>query len=252
MWSNYRTEFTAILCAVLLLSACAGAPPVPDAPTGSQSRPQARHDARAPASGASTTQAQSPDAAGPVPAVVEVPPRAALEFARAVELVRSGQLAEAELEFHELTVGYPQLAGPHTNLGILRRKGGRLDEAEKALQTAVERNPASAAAWSELGVVLRMRGNFSDAVRAYEGAIAADPGYAPAYRNLGVLLDLYVGDPQRALAAFEHYKTLTSEEKPIGSWIAELRQRTGQPGVTQPPEASTAQTPAPVSEGGIE
>ena len=42
-----------------------------------------------------------------------------------------------------------------------------------------------------------------------------------------MLADLYLGDPERALAAFEQYKTLTGEEKPVSGWIAELRQRLG-------------------------
>jgi tetratricopeptide (TPR) repeat protein len=72
-----------------------------------------------------------------------------------------------------------------------------------------------------------MRGEFREAASSYEQAIAADPRYAPAWRNLGVVSDLYLGDPSRALKAFEHYKELTGEDKPVSGWIAELRQRLG-------------------------
>jgi len=124
----------------------------------------------------------------------------------------------------------------------------------------VERNGASAVAWNELGATQRLRGEFPDAAASYEKAIAADSNFAPAYRNLGVVSDLYLGDPERALTALERYKELTGEDRPVTSWIAELRQRTGKPPVkpagaapSAPPEAAGANgapggagsTPAP-------
>lgn len=171
--------------------------------------------------------------------------------------MRTGKTTEAELEFKQLTVGYPQLIAPRINLALLQRKDGRLEEAEATLRSAVEANPASAMAWDALGLTLRMRGKFTDAVDAYEHAIAADPNYAPAHRNLAVVLDLYLGNPDRALTELERYQELTGEEKPVTGWIAELRHRTGRPAAPKPPPAATApdapaQTPpaAPADEQG--
>ncbi len=143
--------------------------------------------------------------------------------------MRSGNATEAELEFKQMTLSYPSLSAPFVNLGILYRKTGRLDQSEEALKSAVERNGANAVAWNELGATQRMRGEFPDAAASYEKAIAADANFAPAYRNLGVVSDLYLGDPERALTALERYKELTGEDRPVTSWIAELRQRTGKP-----------------------
>jgi tetratricopeptide (TPR) repeat protein len=161
--------------------------------------------------------------------------------------MRSGNATEAELEFKQMTLSYPRLAAPFVNLGILYRKNGHLDQSEEALKSAVERNGASAVAWNELGATQRLRGEFPDAAASYEKAIAADSNFAPAYRNLGVVSDLYLGDPERALTALERYKVLTGEDRPVTSWIAELRQRTGKPPVkpagaapAAPPEAAGA------------
>jgi tetratricopeptide (TPR) repeat protein len=161
--------------------------------------------------------------------------------------MRSGNATEAELEFKQMTLSYPRLAAPFVNLGILYRKNGHLDQSEEALKSAVERNGASAVAWNELGATQRLRGEFPDAAASYEKAIAADSNFAPAYRNLGVVSDLYLGDPERALTALERYKELTGEDRPVTSWIAELRQRTGKPPVkpagaapAAPPEAAGA------------
>jgi len=118
-----------------------------------------------------------------------------------------------------------------------------LSQAEESLKRATTLDPANAAAWSELGVTLRREGKFAEARAAYEHSLAADANYAPAYRNLGVLLDLYLGDPAAALPEMERYKALTAEDKPVSSWIAELRARTG----IKPPAA-----PAPAPAGAAE
>ena len=154
--------------------------------------------------------------------------------------MRAGNANEAELEFKQLAVGYPQLVGAQINLAILQRKANHLDEAEATLKTAVEKNPTSASAWNELGLTQRMRGEFQDAAASYEKALAADPNFAAAHRNYAVLLDLYIGDAERALTELERYKELAGEEKPVNGWIAELRQRTGKPPAPRPGAAPAA------------
>jgi len=236
------------------LAACTSTPqPAPDPAPRTQS-PKASEpvsvspDAERPQAVESAQQG----AAGPAPAAPATPPveisaRAVAEFERAVEMMRAGRTQDAELELQQLALAHPQLAGPHLNLGILYRKAGRLEESEKALRAATERNPANAAAWNELGLTLRQRGAFREALEAYERAVAADPGHAPAYRNMGVLLDLYLDEPERALDAFERYRELTGEDKPVSGWIAELRQRTGRP-APAPAAAPPVPDDAPPSE----
>jgi tetratricopeptide (TPR) repeat protein len=176
------------------------------------------------------------------PTVVETPPpRAQADFDRAVGLMRAGSEAAAEAQLQQLAAAYPSFAGPDINLGILYRKDGRLDKSAEALKSATARNNTSAVAWNELGVTLRMRGEFAEAASAYERAIGADANFAPAHRNLGVVLDLYLGDPERALSELERYQELSGEEKPVSVWIAELRQRTG--------KKKPAAAPAPAATG---
>jgi tetratricopeptide (TPR) repeat protein len=236
MWSRFPTEIAAFGLAAGLLVACASAPTAPEPAPGTPA------SAGAPTQSVGTAETVAGAQGSAVPAAGVVPERAASEFARAVELMRAGNAGEAELEFQQLAAGYPQLAGPHVNLGILYRKAGKLDPAVDSLRTAVERNPASATAWNELGVTLRMRGNFADAAAAYERAIAIDPAYAPAHRNLGVLRDLYLGDANAALDSFERYKSLTGEDRQLNGWLAELRQRTGRTTPAPPPATAPAPT----------
>jgi tetratricopeptide (TPR) repeat protein len=165
--------------------------------------------------------------ASPAAVHPEVTPEARADFDRAVQYMRSGNAVEAELGFKQVALQYPQYSAPLVNLAILQRKEGNLEQAEATLKSAVERESGNAIAWTELGATQRMRGEFKDAASSYEQAIAADPRYAPAWRNLGVVSDLYLGDPKSALKAFEQYKELTGEDKPVSGWIAELRQRLG-------------------------
>jgi tetratricopeptide (TPR) repeat protein len=119
--------------------------------------------------------------------------------------MRSGNAGDAELEFKQLALGYPQLVGAQINLALLQRRANRLDEAEATLKAAVEKNPGSAPAWNELGLTQRMRGQFQDAAASYEKALAADANFPPAHRNYAVLLDLPA--IRRALTELERYKS---------------------------------------------
>jgi tetratricopeptide (TPR) repeat protein len=156
-----------------------------------------------------------------------IPDRAATQYAQALNYLRAGRATDAELEFKQIALAYPEYSGPHVNLGIMFMRAGKLAEAEAALKAALERNPGNAVAGDELGLVYRKQGKLSLADSAYRSAIAADPNYAPAHLNLGVLCDLYLGDPQRAALQYEEYLKLVGENKQVAAWLADARKRTG-------------------------
>src|SRR5437879_4403707 len=242
--AQHARRLTALALAGLVpmaLAACSSEPartaPRPAPPLA---QPAAHATAAPPAVTAGAASA-SAAAAAPAAAVrPQVLPAARADFDRAVNYMRAGNALEAELGFKQLAVQYPQFAAPLVNLAILQRKAAHLDQAEETLQSAVAHEPGSAVAWSELGATQRLRGEFKDAASSYEQAVAADAHYAPAWRNLGVLSDLHLGDPARALTAFEQYQRLTGEDKPVSGWIAELRQRLGMPPVKRPAPAAPA------------
>jgi len=215
-------------------SATSTAPPVA-APSVA---PRTRAAAATPAGG--TANPTAPGVAAGVTAHPQVSPAARADFDRVVSYMRAGKTVEAQLGFKQLSLQYPQFAAPLVNLAILQRNDGHLEQAEETLKSAVAHERGSAVAWNELGATQRMRGQFKDAASSYEQAIAADPRYAPAWRNLGVLSDLYLGDPGRALTAFEQYRQLTGEDKPVSGWIAELRQRLGMAPPKRPAPAAPA------------
>ena len=174
-------------------------------------------------------QAAGPNALSEPANSLPIPPRAAEQYNQALRLMKSGRNTDAELEFKQLLVAYPQFAGPQLNLGLLYLRDSRLAEAEAAFKAALQLAPSNAVAGDELGIVERRLGKFSDAETAYLRAIAAEPNYAPAHLNLGVLYDLYMAEPQKALQQFERYIEIAGENKQVAGWVVELRKRVGAP-----------------------
>lgn len=190
----------------LLLSGCGSSPTQPERASGKGEAEQA----------------------GGVAAEPALPPEAVQQFERAVTLMSSGDLAQAEQSFRSLATAYPAYSGPLLNLGILHAKAGKLDEAEKTIREAVARNGNNAAAFNQLGIVYRKLGRFQEADEAYTRAVQVDPKYALAYLNLGVLCDLYLQEPQRALEAYERYLALAeSPDAKVNGWVTELKKRIG-------------------------
>ena len=183
-----------------------------------------------PSSAQPPSTAQPPNTAQPpAAAVTPIPDRAAQQYAQAMQLMKAGRTADAEVQFKQLSLAYPEFAGPQINLGLLYLKESQLAEAEAAFKAALERSPGNAIAGNELGIVERKLGKFSEAEAAYKGAIAAEPNYASAHLNLGVLYDLYLAEPQKALEQFEQYLSIAGENKQVAGWVVELRKRVGAP-----------------------
>jgi Flp pilus assembly protein TadD len=224
MWSPRCSNWGVLLATTLLGAGCSTSRVASTAPT---------------AAAAPTTVVSAPVTPAAVPAAPPPPARAQADFARAIQLLKSGKDDEAELEFQQIANVYPSYPGALVNLGILYRKHGDLAKSDQSLHAAVQRDANDAEGWSELGVTLRQEGKFREAADAYQHAIGADANFAPAYRNLAIVLDLYLGDTAAALAAMQHYQDLAgADDKAVTGWIADLKQRAGKnaapPGATAP------------------
>jgi tetratricopeptide (TPR) repeat protein len=233
-WSNRFVSLAALALVGCHSTPRHRAPQAPQAvqtpaPGGNQTaQPAAAAKAGAAASGAAATGAAgsaTPKAAAANAA--PVPERAAQQYSQALNMMKSGRTADAQLEFKQLSLAYPEFAGPELNLGLLYLRESHYTEAEGAFKAAIQRNPDSAVANNELGITERKLGKFAEAEAAYQRTIALEPNYAPAYLNLGVLYDLYLSEPQKALEQFEHYLTLAGDNKQVAGWVIELRKRVG-------------------------
>lgn len=197
-----------------LLSGCALPPSTaPEPPT------------RAPA--AAQPSAPESDAAASAPMTASVVPAEAQQrYDQALAAVKNGQIPAATSQLQKLAEAYPGFAGPVINLGLIELKATRYESANNFFKQAVQRDANSAVANNYLGLSYRNLGRFKEAQAAYQAAIAADANYAAAHLNLGVLYDLYLQQPELALAEYQRYQEiLGTPDAKVAGWIKEVTGR---------------------------
>lgn len=150
------------------------------------------------------------------------------DYEQALVLLEQGQAGQGISILESVVERAPYVSGPRIDLGIALRRDGEFESAEQHLRKALELNPDHPVVHNELGIIYRMTGRFAEAKRSYEAALAVYPGYHHARRNLGVLCDLYLADPECALASYEAYMTTVPGDDQAAMWIADLRMRLGQ------------------------
>jgi len=188
----------------LLLAGCSAPAPKPPAPSATSTPPP-------------TAAAPAPDAPGKI---------VKTQFEQAISFMQSGQDKEANALFANIIKIDPQLASPHTNLGILYYREGKPKEAEAAFKQALQLDAEDYVAANYLGMIYRSEGRFSDAEAAYKQALAAKPDYGYAHLNLAILYDLYLDNLPRALDHYREYQRLNGDtDKRLAGWLADLHQR---------------------------
>ena len=154
---------------------------------------------------------------------------ARIQYDEAVKLLERGDLAQGIEVLEKVVEDAPALSAPRIDLGIAFHRAGNLEAAERHLRVALESNPEHPIAHNELGIVYRKTGRFSLARQSYEAALAIYPGYHFARRNLAVLCDLYLSDLNCALQNYEAYMSTAPGDEEAAMWIADIRNRLGQP-----------------------
>jgi predicted TPR repeat methyltransferase len=141
---------------------------------------------------------------------------------RAIELHKSGRLAEAEAAYMLLLRKRPNDGDTLHFLGLLRMHQGRRpaaieliqrslrilpmnphawnnlanlllaedrqDEAEAAYMRATHLNPKMAEAWFNLGVLFRRKRKPEEALKSFRNVLDSNPRFSRAYESLGLLL----------------------------------------------------------------
>ena len=156
-----------------------------------------------------------------------VPDRARMDYSQAIAQLEDGNHAQGIALLTQVAEAAPDAAAPRIDLGIAENEAGNLEAAEKHLLKALELSPDHPVAYNELGIVYRKTGRFQEARRAYEMALSIFPGYHYARRNLGVLCDLYLGDLECALDAYNAYMATVPADPETTMWVADIRNRLG-------------------------
>lgn len=161
-----------------------------------------------------------------VAADAAVNPAAKRDFDSALKAMQAGNDKEAERLLGQLAAKYPELSGPHANLGIVYLRGGRLADAERVVAQAIKQNPNNATYYNLLGIIDRTAGKFAEARKAYDAALLLDANYAYAHLNIAILYDLYLHDGNKALQHYQRYQALSpKEDTQVAKWIVDLQQR---------------------------
>ncbi len=110
------------------------------------------------------------------------------QIRRAIELHRSGRLAEATAEYQRLLAALP--GDPHLLLGFgtLLLQTGELERGLALIDRLLATDPNHPIALSNRGNALRALDRPAEALASYDRAIVARPDYAGAYYNRGSLL----------------------------------------------------------------
>ncbi|MBT8342175.1 MAG: tetratricopeptide repeat protein [Desulfatitalea sp.] len=164
--------------------------------------------------------------------VTEVPrlaKAARQDFERAVDLIDAADYEGAIALLEPLAAQSPMVTAPYINLAIAYAHMGRPEKAEPHLKTALTLMPAHPVASNAYGLLHRKAGRFTEARQVYEASLGQFPEYYPLHRNLGILCDLYLNDPDCALAHYQIYNRAIPQDEPVKMWIADLKHRMGTP-----------------------
>jgi tetratricopeptide (TPR) repeat protein len=155
-----------------------------------------------------------------------LPEPAQAQLRQVLSAMQTGDEAQAMPLLQGLVEAYPGLLSPWLNLGILRLRTGQLESADAALQQALRLDPENPVAQHQRAIVLRHQGRFKEALALYQALLAAHPDHALGHRNLGILYDLYLNQPQQALAHYRRYAAFSVDGQAESRvWIAELQRR---------------------------
>src|SRR5262245_43614248 len=109
-------------------------------------------------------------------------------LARAIELLRSERIEEAEDALLAMLRDDPKQPDALHFLGIVRHTQGYTDDAVELIRAALQQMPDHAGAWNNLGNVLLSAGRIEEATQAYERSAQVAEGHpesAKALSNLG-------------------------------------------------------------------
>ncbi len=104
---------------------------------------------------------------------------------QAMQLHRSGTLAEAEALYKKILEAEPRHADAQHLLGAIAHQRGEHAQAVSMILTALEWSPKSLEFYSNLGEAYRALGLFDEAILACKRALEANPNQAELLNNLG-------------------------------------------------------------------
>jgi tetratricopeptide (TPR) repeat protein len=149
------------------------------------------------------------------------------EFSRykqAIYYISNNDMDKAQTILLEFTQQRPELAGPWTNLGLIKLKQNDFDTAEKFISIALEKNPELAQALNLMATIRIHQGKIKVAEQLYKKSIALKPSYSLAHYNLALLYDIYLQNIPEAIVHYTAYLELSKEnDSATRDWLKQLK-----------------------------
>jgi Flp pilus assembly protein TadD len=158
---------------------------------------------------------------------VTATPDVRADFESALRFLELGQYESGIPLLVRVAEAAPDLIAAHIDLGIAYGQTNDLARAEASLERALALNRRHPVAHNELGIVYRKAGRFEEARESYERALELYPGFHYARRNLAILCDVYLADPECALANYTLYAAAVPSDESASIWLADVRNRMG-------------------------
>ena len=174
----------------------------------------------------------------PAPVVVEpeivrpvvVVERAQVELVATLDLLKAGNLRQAEVNLEEIIKARGDIAEAHFNLGWVRHGLGKYVQAIGHFEDGLRLRPGDAQALNQMALSQREAGRFKEAEGTWRQAIALHPANDRMNLNLGILYEIYLGQPAQALAQYRAYQAKQKATDPkVAAWIALLERQGGKP-----------------------
>ncbi|MBW4691512.1 MAG: tetratricopeptide repeat protein [Lyngbya sp. HA4199-MV5] len=119
----------------------------------------------------------------------------------ALQLHRSGRVAEAESAYRQRLEQYPYDVDALNLLGALMYQQKRFEEAIACFERVLALQPENPDAYNSVGIALKGQGKLEEAVAHYQQALLRQPTHVEALNNLGNALK-ELGDLEGAIAAY--------------------------------------------------
>lgn len=143
-----------------------------------------------------------------------------------IALLKKKDYEAARKHFSELVKAFPNYSGPNANLALAYLGLKKFEEANKAIEAALKARQENFKALTIKGQILRHLGEFKAAEAAYKKSLAINDRYPNTILNLGILYDIYMGEPEKALASYKSYLDLPDKaDSPVKNWVVDLERR---------------------------
>lgn len=152
-------------------------------------------------------------------------------FIQARRAFKAENFSDAKQQLTTLVEKDQSLAGPYILLGKIAEHQDDSALAYQHYSQALISNDQNVNAYLLKARVERQLGLYNLAQNTYAQALTLWPDFPEAHHNLAIHYDLYLNQPEQAIAHFQAYQFLRSEQQKtdanIDRWLAELSQRSG-------------------------